>query len=169
MSRPLDNEYGSFYKGYADSATGDTLQDVLEVHPAFIKSSILELPNEKSDYRYAPGKWTIKELLQHMIDTERVFSYRVLRISRNDKTPLAGFDENYFAANAPVAHRNLEDLKKEFLLLREATDLMISSFEESQLNYIGNASNTAISLRALCFIIYGHNLHHLKILKERYL
>jgi len=82
---------------------------------------------------------------------------------------LAGFDENYFAANAPVAHRNLEDLKKEFLLLREATDLMISSFEESQLNYIGNASNTAITLRALCFIIYGHNLHHLKILKERYL
>ena len=169
MSRPLDNEYGSFYKGYADAATGDTLQDVLEVHPAFIKSSILELPNEKSDYRYAPGKWTIKELLQHMIDTERVFSYRVLRISRNDKTPLAGFDENYFAANAPVVHRNLEDLKKEFLLLREATDLMISSFEEYQLNYSGNASNTSITLRALCFIIYGHNLHHLKILKEKYL
>jgi hypothetical protein len=82
---------------------------------------------------------------------------------------MAGFDENYFAANAPVEHRKLEDLKKEFLFLREATDLMIGSFQEHQLSYVGNASNTTISLRALCFIIYGHNLHHLKILKERYL
>jgi hypothetical protein len=82
---------------------------------------------------------------------------------------MAGFDENYFAANAPVEHRKLEDLKKEFLFLREATDLMIGSFHEHQLSYVGNASNTTISLRALCFIIYGHNLHHLKILKERYL
>jgi uncharacterized damage-inducible protein DinB len=169
MSRPLDSEYGSFYKGYADAATGASLEEVLQVHPSFIRDRILELPEEKSNYRYAADKWTIKELLQHMIDTERVFSYRALRISRNDQTPLAGFDENYFAANAPVAHRKLEDLVKEFLLLREATDLMIRSFQEHQLNYIGNASNTKISLKALCFIIYGHNLHHLKILKERYL
>jgi hypothetical protein len=169
MSRPLDNEYGSFYKGYADAAIGDSLEEVLKVHPEFIKARILEIPNGKSDYRYAPDKWTIKELLQHMIDTERVFSYRALRISRNDLTPLAGFDENYFAANAPVNHRKLEDLKKEFLLLREATDLMIHSFQEHQLKFIGNASNTKISLKALCFIIYGHNLHHIRILKERYL
>jgi uncharacterized damage-inducible protein DinB len=169
MARPLDTEYGSFYKGYADAATGESLAEVLQVHPGYIKQSIFAIPEEKSDYRYAPNKWTIKELLQHMIDTERVFSYRALRIARNDKTPMAGFDENYFAANAPVEHRKLEDLKKEFLLLREATDLMISSFQEQQLSYVGNASNTSISLRALCFIIYGHNLHHLKILKERYL
>jgi uncharacterized damage-inducible protein DinB len=169
MPRPLDTEYGSFYKGYADAATGESLEEVLQVHPVYIKEHILEIPEEKSNYRYAPNKWTIKELLQHMIDTERVFSYRALRISRNDTTPMAGFDENYFAANAPVEHRKLEDLKKEFLLLREATDLMISSFQEHQLSYAGNASNTTISLRALCFIIYGHNLHHLKVLKERYL
>ncbi len=169
MSRPLDNEYGSFYKGYADAATGDSLAEVQQIHPGFIKTSIVEIPGEKCDYRYAPDKWTIKELLQHMIDTERVFSYRALRISRNDSTPLAGFDENYFAANAPVEHRKWEDLVKEFLLLREATDLMIQSFQEHQLKYIGNASNTKISLKALCFIIYGHNLHHLNILKERYL
>jgi hypothetical protein len=169
MSRPLDTEYGSFYKGYADMATGKSLDEVLQVHPAYIKEKILEIPIEKSDYRYAPEKWTIKELLQHMIDTERVFSYRALRIARNDMTPLAGFDENYFAANAPVAQRKMEDLIKEFMLLREATDIMIRSFQAYQLSYIGNASNTNISLKALCFIIYGHNLHHLKILKERYL
>jgi len=98
-----------------------------------------------------------------------VFSYRALRISRNDKTPLAGFDENSFAANAPIAHRSLSELVKEFLLLREATDLLIGSFNDNQLNYVGTASNTPISLRALCFIIYGHNLHHLSIIKERYL
>jgi hypothetical protein len=169
MSRPSDSEYGSFYKGYADAATGASLEEVQDVHPAYIRNQILEIPKEKCDYRYAPDKWTIKELLQHMIDTERVFSYRALRISRNDQTPLAGFDENYFAANAPVAHRTWEDLVKEFLLVREATDLMIVNFQEHQLRYIGNASNTTISLKALCFIIYGHNLHHLKILKERYL
>ena len=169
MSRPLDHEYGSFYKGYADAATGNSLVEVQQVHPAFIKASILEIPGEKADYRYAPDKWTIKELLQHMIDTERVFSYRALRISRNDATPLAGFDENHFAANAPVNHRKWEDLVKEFLLLREATDLMIQSFQDHQLNLVGNASNTKISLKALCFIIYGHNLHHLRILRERYL
>jgi hypothetical protein len=169
MARPLDNEYGNFYKGYADAATGDSLEQVLAVHPAFIKSFFLAIPADKADYSYAAGKWTVKELLQHMIDTERVFSYRALRISRNDKTALAGFDENSFAANAPVSHRSLAELVKEFLLLREATDLMIGSFLEQQLSYVGNASNTAISLRALCFIIYGHNLHHIKILKERYL
>jgi hypothetical protein len=169
MPRPLDTEYGSFYKGYADAATGNSIDEVLKKHPAYIAKSILDISKEKSDYRYAPNKWTIKELLQHMIDTERVFSYRALRIARNDQTPMAGFDENYFAANAPVANRNWVDMVKEFLLLREATDLMIGSFQEYQLNYVGNASNTTISLRALCFIIYGHNLHHIKILQERYL
>jgi len=169
MTRPSDTEYGSFYKGYADAATGTSLEEVLLVHPEFIRQSILAIPKDKADYRYAPGKWSTKELLQHMIDTERVFSYRALRISRNDKTQMAGFDENQFAANAPVEHRTIEELKDEFLLLRSATDLMIKSFLENQLNYVGNASNTSISLRALCFIIYGHNLHHLRILKERYL
>jgi hypothetical protein len=169
MSRPLDTEYGNFYKGYADAATGNSLEEVMRVHPEHISKMVLQISKNKSDHRYAPDKWTVKELLQHMIDTERVFSYRALRISRNDKTPMAGFDENYFAKNAPVEHRNWEEMVKEFLLLREATDLMIGSFQEHQLNYEGNASNTTISLRALCFIIYGHNLHHLRILKERYL
>lgn len=169
MSRPLDTEYGNFYKTYVDAATGHSIEALLKIHPATIKSFVLAIPTDKADYSYAEGKWTIKELLQHLIDTERVFSYRALRISRNDKTPLAGFDENSFAKNAPVAHRTLTELVKEFLLIREATDLMIGSFQEQQLDYVGNASNSAISLRALCFIIYGHNLHHIRILTERYL
>ncbi|MEI8075463.1 MAG: DinB family protein [Bacteroidota bacterium] len=168
MSRPAIDECGNFYLGYINAATGNSVVELLQVHPANIKASILAIPNEKADDRYASGKWTIKELLQHMIDTERVFSYRALRISRNDATPMAGFDENQYAANAPVADRSIEDLKKEFLLLRDATDLMIGSYHDEQLNFRGIASNAAISLRAVCFIIYGHNLHHLKIIKERY-
>jgi hypothetical protein len=169
MSRPTIDECGNFYLGYIDAATGNSVSELLQVHPASIKAGILAIPNEKADYRYASGKWTIKELLQHLIDTERVFSYRALRISRNDATPMAGFDENQYAVNALVAERSIEDLKKEFLLLREATDLMIGSFNEPQLNNRGTASNASITLRAVCFIIYGHNLHHLKIIRERYL
>lgn len=169
MSRPLKDECGNFYQGYIDAATGSSVYELVQIHPEAIKSSILAIPNDKADYSYAPGKWTIKQMLQHMIDTERVFSYRALRVSRNDATPMAGFDENQYAENAPVSHRTIEELKKEFLLLREATDLMIGSFNEAQLNYRGIASNASITLRAVCFIIYGHNLHHLRILKERYL
>lgn len=169
MSRPLKDECGNFHLGYIDAATGSSVEELLQMHPETIKARILAIPNEKANDSYEPGKWTIKQMLQHMIDTERVFSYRALRISRNDATPMAGFDENQYAANAPVAHRSIEELKKELLLLREATDLMIGSFNEIQLNYRGVASNASISLRAVCFIIYGHNLHHLRILKERYL
>ncbi len=169
MSRPLKDECGNFYLGYIDAATGNSVEELLQLHPETIKNGILSIPNNQADHSYAPGKWTIKQMLQHMIDTERVFSYRALRISRNDATPMAGFDENMYAANASVDHRSMEDLKKELLLLREASDLMIGSFNETQLNYRGVASNASITLRAVCFIIYGHNLHHLRILKERYL
>jgi hypothetical protein len=169
MSRPLQDECGNFYLGYIDAATGNSVKELLQLHPETIKKSILAIPNEQADHSYAPGKWTIKQMLQHMIDTERVFSYRALRISRNDATPMAGFDENQYATNAPVEHRTIEDLKKELLLLRDASDLMIGSFNEIQLNSRGVASNASITLRAVCFIIYGHNLHHLRILKERYL
>jgi hypothetical protein len=168
MSRPLKDECGNFYMGYIDAATGNSVKELLHLHPENIKREILEIPNQLADHSYAPGKWTIKQMLQHMIDTERVLSYRALRISRNDTTPMAGFDENQFAANAPVDYRTIEDLKKELLLLREATDLMIASYKEAQLDYRGVASNASITLRAVCFIIYGHNLHHLRILRERY-
>ena len=127
MSRPLKDECGNFYLGYIDAATGNSVKELLQLHPEIIKKSILAIPDELADHSYAPGKWTIKEMLQHMIDTERVFSYRALRVSRNDATPMAGFDENQYAANAPVEHRTIDALKKELLLLRDASDLMIGS------------------------------------------
>ena len=169
MPRPIAGDFGAFYQGYADLATGQSVAELLALHPAPIAAFISALPEEKANYAYAEGKWTIKELLQHLIDTERIFAYRALRISRKDATPLPGFDENHYAQHAPVSNRSLADLKEEYLLVRKTTDLLLASFQEDQLQFIGIASGHSCTLNALCFIIYGHNLHHIKILKERYL
>lgn len=169
MNRPSVGDYPSFYQAYIDIAQGDSLNVLIASYPAVIQHFFVDLPEDKADFSYAPGKWTIKQMLQHLIDTERVFSYRALRISRNDQTAMAGFDENAYAQNAPVSLRNLAELKKEFLLIREATDIQLKSFTETQLKLSGIASNHSITLNSICFIIYGHNLHHMHMLKERYL
>ncbi len=169
MPRPIAGDFGAFYQGYADLATGQSVADLLAIHPTQIAAFINALPDDKANYAYAEGKWTIKEMVQHLIDTERIFAYRALRISRKDTTPLPGFDENQYAKNAPVTHRKLADLKEEYLLVRKTTDILLASFQEDQLQFIGNASGHPCTLNALCFIIFGHNLHHIKILKERYL
>jgi uncharacterized damage-inducible protein DinB len=169
MGRPQTGDYGSFYQGYADLAKGNDVTELLQTYPLQIQQYIQAIPNEKADYAYANGKWTVKQLLQHMIDTERIFAYRALRISRNDQTALPGFDENHYANHAPVALRSLDALKEEYLLVRKTTDILISTFSEEQLILIGNASGNPVTLNALCFILFGHNLHHINILKERYL
>jgi len=107
--------------------------------------------------------------LQHVIDAERVFAYRALRFSRKDATPLASFDENAYAQNANAKERTLQSLKDEFNALRHATDLLLQSFNAEQLNSKGIASNKSITVNALAFIIYGHLLHHKKLIEERYL
>ncbi|HQR93394.1 MAG: DNA damage-inducible protein DinB [Bacteroidetes bacterium 24-39-8] len=169
MSRPVAGDFGAFYQGYADLATGNSVAELLQTHPTNIAAFINSISDQKADYAYAPGKWTIKQLFQHLIDTERIFAYRALRISRKDTTPLPGFDENHYAANAPVAERSLAELKEEYLLVRKSTDILLASFQEDQLSFIGNASGHPCTLNALCFIIFGHHLHHINILKERYL
>lgn len=169
MPRPIAGDFGAFYQGYADLATGQSVAELLATHPNHLAAFISALPEEKANYAYSEGKWTIKELVQHLIDTERIFAYRALRISRKDTTPLPGFDENQYAQNAPVSNRTLADLKEEYLLVRKTTDILLASFQDDQLQFIGNASGHPCTLNALCFIIFGHNLHHIKILKERYL
>lgn len=169
MPRPIAGDFGAFYQGYADLATGNNVTDLLATHPSQIAAFISALPDDKANYAYADGKWTIKQMVQHLIDTERIFAYRALRIARKDSTPLPGFDENQYAKNAVVDHKTLADLKEEYLLVRKTTDLLLASFQEDQLNFIGNASGHPCTLNALCFIIYGHNIHHINVLRERYL
>jgi hypothetical protein len=124
---------------------------------------------DKFDFRYAEGKWTIKEIIQHVIDTERIFSYRALRISRNDKTPLPGFDENEYVINTDANNRHLQSLLTELSLVRQSTIALFKSFTPMQLERLGVASNNDISVRAIGFILIGHQKHHQKIFMERYL
>ena len=128
-----------------------------------------QIPEEKHDHRYAEGKWTIKEVLQHLIDAERVFSYRALRFARKDTTPLHGFDENLFAENSKASGRNWSDLMEEFKYVRRSSELFFRSLDEDQLEASGISSGSPIYVRALGYIIIGHPLHHQKILRERYL
>lgn len=169
MARPTAGEYGSFYQTYINYTQADSIHALIQQHAAHILQSIQAIPAEKADYAYAPGKWTIKQMLQHILDTERIFVYRLIWIARGDKRPLMGFDENAFADAATATHRSLTDLVKEFTHLRNSTDVLMQSLQDTDLQQISEASGYAISVNALCYIIYGHNLHHLRILSERYL
>lgn len=120
------------------------------------------------DTVYAEGKWTAKDILQHLIDTERIISYRALRIARNDKTPLPGFEEDLFAQNTLALHRTIEDLIAEFKVVRQSSLALFRSFDEVMLQREGTSSNQPITALALGFIVMGHPIHHLNILKERY-
>jgi len=169
MARPAPQDAAEFYHGYINMATGNSVAEVIANHVDEIKNFYSNLPEGKADYAYAEGKWTIKELLQHVIDAERIFAYRALRIARKDVTPLASFDENAYAQNANTKSRTLQSLKDEFNAVRNASDLMLRSFNEDQLNAKGTASNKSITVNAIAFMIYGHLLHHKKIIEERYL
>jgi len=128
-----------------------------------------KIPVEKRDYRYAEGKWTIKEVLQHVIDGERVFTYRALRFARKDETPLPGFDETLFAENSKADKRNWDELVEEFKAVRKSSELLFSSFDEEQLDASGIANNNSNYVLGIGYILVGHSLHHMKVIKERYL
>ena len=134
----------------------------------FIKF-VQNIPLEKFDYRYAEGKWTIKDIIQHIIDAERIFSYRALRISRNDKTPLSGFEENEFVKNTNANNRNIQELLTEFSAVRHSNLFLFKSFSQEQLTRMGVVSDNEVSVRALGFLILGHQKHHQKVFQERYL
>ena len=163
------NEYSAFHKDYIQVLENVELQEELEISLHKFIKFVQNIPMDKFDYRYADGKWTIKEIIQHLIDCERVLSYRALRISRNDKTPLPGFDENSFVENTNSNQRSLQGLLTEMAVVRQATLSLFSSFSVEQLERIGMASNHQISVRAIGFIIIGHQEHHQKIFQERYL
>jgi uncharacterized damage-inducible protein DinB len=169
MSRPAVADSAEFYHRYINYTEGDSAKEIITNHSKGIHDFYNSLPEEKANFSYAEGKWTIKQLLQHIIDAERIFTYRALRIARKDKTPLPGFDENAYAENDSSSNRTLQSLKEEFNAVRASTDLLVHSFNDTQLNENGTASDKNITANALCFIIYGHLLHHKLIIEERYL
>jgi uncharacterized damage-inducible protein DinB len=163
------NEYADFYSTYIKAAENVTLIEELEISVHDFIRFVQNIPMDKFDYRYAEGKWTIKDIIQHLIDAERIFSYRALRISRNDKTPLPGFEENDYINNTDANARSIQDLLSEMAVVRQSTLSLFKSLSPEQLERVGIASNNPISVRAIGFIIIGHQKHHQKVFQERYL
>lgn len=168
MNRPKPDEYAEWYKDYIDSVDDDVI-DELETQASAFSEFIRSIPDEKADFAYADGKWSVKELLGHVIDTERIMTYRALRFARNDKTPIPGFEEDHYVANAHFADRTLGELAEEFYLLRRSNLYLFRSFNEAEVDRTGTANNKPMSVRALLFVIAGHLNHHRRILTERYL
>ncbi|MCU0388920.1 MAG: DinB family protein [Chitinophagaceae bacterium] len=170
MARPQPGEFGSFYQVYIQKVQGDEVVAVLENSWKPLENWLSSLENVELQHAYAPGKWTIAQVLQHMIDTERVFAYRAMCIGRGEKQHLPGFDENEYAHAAPAANRKLKGLAEELLTLRKASIILFRSLDkENAISRTGTASGKMITVNALGFIMTGHVLHHIDIIKHRYL
>ena len=159
----------SFYKKYVKQIDETDLLQALRISGHRMTELVHSIPDAKADFRYEDGKWSIRELLCHFIDAERIFAYRALRFSRNDKTPLAGFEENDYAPQANARGRSLNKIADEMKHLRTSTVDLFESFTPEMLARKGTASNNELSVIGLGFIIAGHETHHLHILKDRYL
>lgn len=167
---PIDfTRVPSFYHKYIQLVQEENLTEAFQKHQLMALTTLMDIPDESWDFRYAEGKWSIREMVQHMIDTERIFAYRALRFSRNDQTPLPGFDENAYAANAPVAHRSKANLLDELSIVQKGSLQLFASFTPGQLQLSGVANGNEIYVEGIGFVIVGHTLHHRNVLLERYL
>ena len=170
VSQLQPNEYASYYANYINQVSDEySLTEELEISVHRLIKFVQNIPLDKFDYRYAEGKWTIKDIILHLIDAERIFAYRALRFARNDKTALASFDENEYVEEAYANQRSIQDLLSELLVVRQATLALFKSFNEELLLRIGTASNNPMSVRAIGFVIIGHQNHHQRVFEERYL
>lgn len=162
-------EYNPYYKAYIEKSTQQNCVEGLKHNLEAVVLFYSNIPKEKHNYAYAEGKWTVKDVLLHIIDTERVFAYRAMRIARQDKTPMVGFEQNDYVANGFAENRTLESLIEEYKAVRQATITLFSSFDSNALLQIGEASGSSFSVRALGYIMVGHENHHNQVLVERYL
>ena len=169
MARPDLSRVPAFFHKYINQVTDDEMMPALKNNTDSLEMFFKSIPVSKHNYRYADGKWTIKEVVQHMIDAERIFSYRALCFARKDPAPLPGFDENIFAANAKVDKRNWNDLMEEFSTVRKGTEILFSSFDEEQLESAGISNGHPNYVLGMGFICVGHCNHHRKVVEERYL
>jgi hypothetical protein len=169
MYQPLTNEYAPFYENYIKLASGQPIMRKLKSQLNNIDDFLADIPPAKYDYAYAEGKWTIKQVISHLIDTERVMTYRMLRIARNDQTDLPGYDQDAIVANTDIEKYTYSDLVDELVMLRQANLFFFKSLTDEDLKKKGTANGNVVSAGALLFIIYGHIEHHFNILKELYL
>ncbi|MEO7531695.1 MAG: DinB family protein [Sediminibacterium sp.] len=170
INKPIRENVNPFYQFYMDQVPDDgNLLTHLSSILTESKQLINTLSEEKLNYRYAPGKWTIKDILVHLSDCERVIIYRAMRMARTDKTNLPGFDENLFAENANAGDRKLVDIFEELSAFRAASITFIKTLSDEELDRVGTANNFPLSARILVNHVYAHHHHHLKIIRDRYL
>ncbi|GAB3222535.1 DinB family protein [Hymenobacter seoulensis] len=168
LTTPTATEYAPYYHTYVRLITGDPLE-ALRHQPTELRHLLAGLSDEQALFRYAPGKWSIKENLVHMMDTERIFAYRALRIARGDTTPLPGFEQDDYVPASGADARALEDILREYDTVRAATLSLFQSFRPEDYERLGTASGQPVSVRGMAYILPGHEAHHINLLRERYL
>jgi uncharacterized damage-inducible protein DinB len=169
VPRPQSDEYAEFYAGYVQRVPdGSDIFTVLSGQPDALHSLLGGVSDAQANIRPAPGEWSIKEVIGHLCDAERIFAYRALRIARGDTQPLAGFEQNAYVAATDFNARNLTDLIEEFALQRRANLVCFKPLTETETARCGTASNNPVSVRALLFIMAGHVMHHIESLKTDY-
>jgi uncharacterized damage-inducible protein DinB len=168
IPRPQSGEYLAYYDRYIALVTheADAVTALMRQVPSI--NQLGRLTPEQAAFRYADGKWSVRQVVGHVTDAERIFSYRLLRAVRGDRTPLASFDENSYAETSNFDTRSMENVAGEFAAVRHATLALLGSLDPSRLEYRTVAADNEVSVRALAFIIAGHTVHHLNILRERY-
>ena len=169
MGKPEKNEYPEFYHGYVDRVPeNDLIQALINSLPE-LQDFVKKIPQSKYEYCYGPGKWKVKEVLLHMADTERIMQYRALRFSRNDAIPLPGFEEKDYINNANSDNLSFSDIVDDLVNVRKSTISFFKSCSNEMLMREGLANNGKVTVRAIGYIIAGHQLHHLNVIRERYL
>lgn len=169
IEKPLTTEYDPFYAGYIQSVDDQDVIGMIKDQQNSFPKFINDIPQEKHDYAYAEGKWSIRQVVRHLIDAERMFGYRAMAIARGDQTKLPGFDDHLYVQNADDSGISMQALLDEFISMREGHIRMIANFPISALMQMGNANGSDISVRAIIFIIAGHLAHHKQIIIQRYL
>ena len=169
MERPKTGDYPAYYEKYLNLLPENNPIEAMRKNIFLMEDFVKKLPPEKESFKYAEDKWTVKEVIGHIIDTERIMAYRVLRIARNDKKNLEGFDQNEFIANANFGTQKLKDLLEEYVLVKKSNIALFTTFNEEMLQRRGSANGTEVTVLAMMYFIPAHDLHHLNILKERYL
>lgn len=166
--RPLPEEFPAYFTKYVDLVPDGDITTILAEQLDVVETFLDELPEDKHDYRYAEGKWTVKEVFGHIVDSERIFGMRAVCVARGETQSLPGFDEDVYVTNADFSSRTLHDLFDEWEALRTANILAVRSLSERALSTTGMANNKPITSNALFWILAGHLTHHLNVLRERY-
>lgn len=169
VPRPEAGEYAPYYDRYISLVPGTDIMETLESQRRQTLALLSGRDDSDGDFRYTADKWSMKEVLGHVCDTERIFAYRALRIARADRTPIEGFEQDDYVRNGPFANRPLAELIEDYIAVRRATLTLFRNLDEQAWLRRGTANKNEVSVRALAYLIAGHELHHMRILEEKYL